>query len=48
MRVQERGLTSSQEVLDELQVALLCGLHERRGAAKLDISAGLDEEVGHL
>ena len=29
-------------------MALLRSLHEGRGAAQLDVSSGLDEEVGHL
>ena len=41
-------LTCSQQVFDQLQVSLLSSLHERRGAAQLDVGPGLDEEVSHL
>lgn len=42
------GLTGSEQVLDQLQVSLLRSLHQRGGAAQLDVGPRLDEEVRHL
>ena len=37
-----------QEVLDQVQMALLGGLHERCAGSELDLGPRLDQEVRHL
>ena len=37
-----------QQIADELEVALLAGLHQEGRGPKLQVRPGLDQEVGHL
>ena len=41
-------LTFAKEELDQIYMALLRSLHERGGAAQLDVGSHLYEELGHL
>lgn len=44
----KQSLTCSQQVFDQLQMPLLCSLHEWGGTTQLNVRPSFDEEISHL